>query len=337
MFIHKSEVFTNKKVWRMFDEKEMEEYQQKVFEYFRINGFPYFPNDVETRHKEFFKLMTYKGFPLKDGVLTQTMHGLSLAWSYMPHSWEVQCNDRMTPMDVFNDDYYLKKVIAKRIQIGDNMSNNGLRKMLKMYTGVQSVSNFRPTAAYALYKHFCKEGDTVLDMSSGFGGRLLGAMKAKVNYIGYDPSVLANKGVREMAKDFGYQDKATLICDGSENINLPPDSIDFAFTSPPYFDTEKYSNDAGQSYLKYKTTDAWLNGFIRDTFKNVHKCLKDDKYMVINVANVPNYKTLEEDVVRVAEECGFKLEDTWKLALSKPPSKNKTGFKYEPVFIFKKV
>ena len=329
------EIFINKKVWSTFDEQEMKDYQEKVFNYYRSHGFPYFPDDMPTRYKEYLKLMKYSGMPLKDGVITQTMHGLSLAWSYMPHSWSVVCNDKLTPIDVFNDDELLKKVIAKRIKIGDNMSHNGLRKMLKMYTGVQSVSNFRPTAAYALYNHFCEEGDTVLDMSSGFGGRILGAMKAKVRYIGYDPSKLAHEGAVNLAKDFNYTN-CMLICDGSENINIVPNSIDFAFTSPPYFDTEKYSDDAGQSYLKYKTTNDLLNGFIKDTFTNVYDCLKYGKYMAINVANVPNYKTLEEDVIKVALECGFTLEDTWKLALSKPPSKNKTGYKYEPVFIFKK-
>jgi hypothetical protein len=329
------DVFINKSVWSKFTEQEMIDYQELVFQFYRSHGFPYFPNDKPTRFTEYMKLMKYKGVPLKDGVLTQTMHGLSLAWSYMPHSWEVVCNDKLTPMEVFNDDDLLKKVIAKRIKIGDNMSHNGLRKMLKMYTGVQSVSNFRPTAAYALYTHFCEYGDTVLDMSSGFGGRILGAMKAKVKYIGYDPSVLAHEGVRKLAGDFKYD--CQLFCDGSENINLPPNSVDFAFTSPPYFDTEKYSDDAGQSYLKYKTTNDWLNGFIKDTFTNVYSCLKDGKYMLINVANVPNYKTLEQDVIDMAISCGFVHEDTWQLALSKPPSKNKTGYKYEPVFVFKKI
>lgn len=208
--------------------------------------------------------------------------------------------------------------------------------MLKMYTGTQSVSNFRPTAAHALYKHFCVEGGTVLDMSSGFGGRLLGAMKAGVHYIGYDPSTPSHKGVVEMAKDFGYNDKCELILDGSENINQPQNSIDFAFTSPPYFDTEKYSNDEGQSYIKFKTKDAWLDGFLKETFARVHTCLKPKRIMAINIANVPNYKTIEDDAVKAALEVGFEHVDTWKLALSKPPTKNKTGFKYEPVFIFKK-
>lgn len=330
------EVFINKNEWSKFSEGQMKEYLDKVFNYYRSNGFPYFQTDMPYRFREYMKLKQYKGNPLKDGIITQTMHGLSLAWSYMPHSWDVVCNDKMTPMQAFMDDDMLMKVITKRVKIGDNMSDNGLRKMLKMYTGVQSVSNFRPTAAYALYNHFCEKGDTVLDMSSGFGGRLLGAIKANVNYIGYDPSVLSHKGVCELARDFKYQDKCKLICDGSENIDLPSESIDFAFTSPPYFDTEKYSDDAGQSYLKYSTKEQWLNGFLLSTFRNVHNCLKSGKYMAINIANVPNYKTIEEDTVKIALDCGFVLEDTWKLALSKPPSKNKSGFKYEPIFIFKK-
>ena len=32
------------------------------------------------------------------------MHGLSLAWSYFPHSFSIPCNNLLTPMQIFNDD-----------------------------------------------------------------------------------------------------------------------------------------------------------------------------------------------------------------------------------------
>ena len=41
---------------------------------------------------------------ISDDIVRQTMHGLGLAWSYFPHSWNVRCNDKKSPMDAFKDD-----------------------------------------------------------------------------------------------------------------------------------------------------------------------------------------------------------------------------------------
>lgn len=65
--------------------------------------------------------------------------------------------------------------------------------------------------------------------------------------------------------------------------------------------------------------------------------LKDNKYMAINIANVPGFKNLEEVVKDTAFKCGFIYNKTLKLALSNVTMKsNKSKFKYEPIFIFKK-
>ena len=331
-----SELFINKKIWSTFTEVEMENYVDKVFNYYRSKGFPYFNTDQEYRDKEFAKLMGYDdSFLYQEGDVKQTMHGLALAWSYFPHSFDVKCNSAMTPIQCFNDDEKLIKVIRKRIRMGDNMSDNGLRKMIKMFSGVQAVSNFRPTAASAIYKCFTQEGDTVYDMSSGFGGRLLGSIKAGVNYVGVDPSLKTHQGLVDISSRYAPNSK--IILSGSEDYEPEPNSIDFAFTSPPYFDTEKYSDDEGQSYIKYPSQKDWLEGFLLRTFENVHLGLKDDKYMVINIANVKSYHNLEEDTVKVAESAGFKLKSVDRLLLSNSTfKKGKSAYKSEPLFIFKK-
>ena len=333
-------LFINKKTWQSFTEAEMEEYVNSVFSYYRANGFPYFPTDKKTRDNEFRKLMNYDASGvLRDGVVNQTMHGLSLAWSYMPHSWNVVCGNYKTPMEVFNNDDLFLQVIRKRIRMGDNMSDNGIRKMLKMFTGTQAVSNFRPTAACTLYENYAGKGSTVLDMSMGYGGRFLGAMKAEVNYVGFDPSIEQYEGVKNMYNDFKSHTNQTFEFHnvGSEFISLESGSIDFAFTSPPYYDTEKYSNEESQSYIKYPTKEKWLNEFLGQTFDNVKRCLRDGGSMAINIANVKSYPDLESDVVDLAKKIGYNHTDTLALSLSNSTfKKGKCAFKYEPIFIFKK-
>ena len=330
-----SAIFNPRTYWESLP--SLDEYVERIFCHYRAVGFPFYETDKKTRDAEFGRLMTYEiGGVLRDGVIGQTMHGLALAWSYMPHSWDVRCNGKKTPMEVFCDDVIFRRVIRKRLSMGDNVSDAGIRKMLRMYSGVQAVSNFRPTAAAALYREYCPYGGRVLDMSMGYGGRLLGAIRAGVDYVGYDPCVETFWGLEAIYGDYGDGIRANLYMDGSENMDIG-ESVDFAFTSPPYFDTERYSDEGTQSWVKYPTRADWLEGFMRRTILRTHRALRPHGRMALNVANVPSFRELETEVVRVATECGFELERTLKLALSNSNFRNKgLKFKYEPVFVFRK-
>ena len=334
------EIFINKKKWNTFSEIEMENYREKVFQFYREKGFPYFDTSKDYRDKEYKKTKNYDFTNVIDNqnkIIKQTMHGLSLAWSYMPHSWEVVCGTKKTPYEVFNNDELFKQVIKKRTTMGDNISDNGIRKMLKMFSGTQSVSNFRPTAAAAIYSLFCKPNDLVWDFSSGFGGRLVGAELANVNYIGTDPSTLTYNGLIELKNDYINSIDAHIHKLGSEVFVPEKESIDFIFTSPPYFNWEKYSKEETQSYKKFSTKEDWINGYLYNTFLNCYYGLKKDKFMAINIANIKNFTNLEEETIKTAEIAGFVLVDTWKLALSNPNMRNKSSsFKYEPIYIFQK-
>lgn len=336
--INKEDVFVNEKHWRAMNSTQLSEFSNKIFQYYRDNGFPYYPTDMEYRVKEFNKLMSYnRDYLLEDDVVKQTMHGLGLAWSYFPHSFNVRCNDKKTPYEAFINDDIFRKVIDRRLKIGTFISDAGIRKMLKIYSGVQGVSNFRPTAAAAIYDAFAEKG-VVWDMSGGWGGRLLGAITSGVDtYIATEPSTKTYNGLVQLVGDFGSDINCELYCMGSEEFKPEKNSLDLCFTSPPYFDLEKYSNESTQSYLKFKDKENWIEGFLRPTFENCHYGLKQYGVMLINIAD-PKGKdniNLESKTIRVAEESGFKLVKYLKLALSNVNMRKKEKkFKYEPIYLF---
>ena len=170
-------------------------------------------------------------------------------------------------------------------------------------------------------------------MSCGWGGRLLGALMSKsVNtYIGTDPSTLTYRGLCKMRDDFSYLGKQIeLHCLGSEAYLPQPNSIDLCFTSPPYFNTERYSDEETQSYLKFPTYEEWSNGFLQQTLRNVNRGLKKGGHLLLNIANAGKFP-IEEDSVRLGKKVGLKFKGEIKLALS---ALNAGGFKYEPIFIF---
>lgn len=339
--INKEEIFVNESHWRNMSEVELNNFKMRIFQYYRENGFPYYDTSPESRMREFDKLKSYDFSNLIDeeGVVKQTMHGLGLAWSYFPESFNVKCGNKISPLEAFNNDEIFMKIIEKRLKMGTYMSDSGIRKMIKMYTGVQGVSNFRPTAAAAIYNRYAPNG-VVWDMSGGWGGRLLGAIVGGVDtYIATEPSIKTFKGLVELATDFEGEMSHHIDTSGSENFKPDKNSLDLCFTSPPYFDLEKYSDEPTQSYIKYNNKQIWIDGFLCQTFENCYHSLKNGKYMLINIAD-PKGKgnvSLEEETINTALKVGFKYEGYLKLQLSNPMSKNRLGaFKYEPIFKFKK-
>lgn len=312
-----------------------------AFDHALCKGFPYYKYHLTEKYQEFEKLCQYDSGNLIDGDnIKQTMHSLGLAWSYFNHHWEVKIKNQKTPMDVWVDRSLLKKAIEKRLNRGGlsmllpngSMTDSQLRKSLRSYSGVQSVSNFRPTAAACIYRNFAGDG-VVWDMSCGFGGRLLGAMSSGTvkKYIGTDPSNPTFIGLNNMAADFSHLDIDVELHKIGSEFFAPSQPVDLCFTSPPYFDTEQYIGNETQSFAAYTSREIWNELFLRKTIQNCKKSLKKNGTMILNVANVKSHQSLESDTIRIAEEEGFILHRTYKLLLS---SIAKGGYKFEPVFVF---
>ena len=91
--------------------------------------------------------------------------------------------------------------------------------------------------------------------------------------------------------------------------------------------------ESTQSFVKFPTENKWINGFLKKTIQNCYNGLKENKYMLINIANTPKYDFIETETIRIAKELGFVQEDTLQLTLS---SVMGAGYKYEPIFVFRK-
>ena len=320
---------------------DIEEGVEIIFKYYRERGFPHYTVREDEKYTHMKKLRKFDIDTIFiDNQIIQTMHCLRLAWNYFPHWVEVQCgSSKMPPMGYFNDDTMLKGIIRKtwiwQLNYGRNrFTENRFRQCLKLYQGSQGVSNFRPTAAKVIYEKF--GGETIWDMSCGWGGRLLGFLASSntKHYIGTEPSSKTYDGLMEMKKDFSYLGKQVDIYKLGSEVYVPEkESLDLCFTSPPYFDTEKYSEELTQSYKKFPSEDKWVDGFLRKTIDNCCYGLKKNGYMLINIANTPKYKFIEEQTVNISKELGFIQEDTIQLTLS---SVMGAGYKYEPIFVFRK-
>ena len=318
------------------NEDDLEVLTDALFNYYRRSGYPHYCYDLDEKVEEINKIKRYDYRQVRDnGIVRQTMHGLGLAWSYFPHALDVKVGKMLTPLDVFNDDELLRKALRRRLKRGTYVSHSGIRKGIRTYSGVQSVSNFRPTAAAAIYHTFAPQDAVVWDPSCGYGGRMIGAIVADniKKYIGTDPCAPTMNGLKQMSSDISgvTNTEVELHQLGSEDF-VCNEQVDLCFTSPPYFDTEKYSDEDTQSWVKFQSTNEWNDGFMRQTIKNCKESLKPDGWMVLNVADVSSHPSLVSDVIQIAKEESFSHTTTLQLALS---SITKGGYKYEPVLVFK--
>tara|TARA_B100000287_G_scaffold342266_1_gene328957 strand:- start:285 stop:764 length:480 start_codon:yes stop_codon:yes gene_type:complete len=70
------------------------------------------------------------------------------------------------------------------------------------------------------------------------------------------------------------------------DYDLYNDYFDTIFTSPPYFDVEKYSDEDTQSYKRYTTIDSWNKNFLHETLRLIIPTLKENGILAVNIADV---------------------------------------------------
>lgn len=246
----------------------------------------------------------------------------------------------------------------------------------------QPAVNFPPLTAKYIYQEYTKDiKDTeplvVYDPSSGWGGRILGAMSIddrQLHYVGTDPN--PDNYINDLDKSryeyladwfnentnggnpfFGHQNTYELFQDGSEDIADNPrfqkykGKLDLVFTSPPYFNREQYSEDESQSFKKFAQYDDWRDNFLRPTLTTCAEYLKNDRYLLWNIADLLEGGTellpLEKDSRDILEEVGLEYIETLKMVMASmmgvDPNNVKNCCKvdgemqkYEPIFVFKK-
>jgi len=151
------------------------------------------------------------------------------------------------------------------------------------------ASQFKPAVAKSVYEKFGSR--YVLDFSSGWGDRLCGFYAAKntAHYVGIDPNSSLTHGYENQIAEYGKHvegKSASMICMPAEEVRLEKASVDTVFTSPPYFNVERYSDDDTQSYKRYKGIDKWLSGFLFPAVENAWNALQNGGNMVVNISDV---------------------------------------------------
>lgn len=333
--------------WAKMPAAQREHMVELGFRYWRGRGFPHYSLSPDARRAEFMRLLRYdtsKAFVGSE--LGGSSTGLSLANHFHPQMWSVPMPGMRSPVDRFFNDETLRKVIRKALRFAPErraLNASNLRRFLQTYSRTARVANFRATAAKAIYARYSGAGERVLDFSSGYGGRLLGCLTLPREYFGLDPCRAQVIGLRRMLADVA----ALLVIPGQATIEqacaedllptLPARSSSLVFSSPPYFDNERYSTERTQSYLRFPTYQQWLAGFLRPVLDEAQRILEPGGYCILNIANVKRFGLAD-----AAFEIGrrnFLHVTTYNLRLSQRPYLRPSAcetHRLEPIFVFRK-
>lgn len=266
----------------------------------------------------------------------------------VPSQHDLDKKEAETLFKKFHNDEYLSRAIKFCFSYKD-----GCPTPTNVMGGLRLVgsapTNFRPMNAKAIYERFAPEGGTIYDFCCGFGGRMLGCLSSKKNYkyVGTDPCTETMYNLHRLAEYIemvtGRENSYELHCCGSEVFRGPAESVDFAFSSPPYFDLEVYSDEPTQCFNKFPELDAWLEGYVRGTIKNIYHMLKKGKCYAVNIADfkVGGNKEVAyvDEWIRISTEEGMPLYDTVYLGVTaRAGSKQQASgeLKKENILIFKK-
>ena len=247
------------------------------------------------------------------------------------------------------DDYKFVYLVRK-FELGQKIFPSAIQGF-RLGLGQPAV-NFPPLTARYLYEKYTDhieqdEPLNIYDPSSGWGGRILGAMSSlkRIHYIGTDPNTdnfIDELGITryEYVADFfnnkvletnsfweEEQNTFHIFQEGSEHIGKHPDfqqykgKLDMVFTSPPYFDREQYSTDEEQSYKAYPQYDDWRDNFLKPTLTNAYESLRNDRYLLWNIADIKigtdKYHPLEQDSIDIVESLGGQYKGKLKMLMTR--------------------
>ncbi len=212
------------------------------------------------------------------------------------------------------------------------VNRSTLRRALTMHT--YTASQFKSEAAKAIYNLF--DAKRVLDFSAGWGDRLVGFLASNAeSYIGIDPNTKLHEPYKQIVDFCGEGKETRFICSPAEDADLSDVKVDFIFTSPPYFDIERYSNEDTQSWKRYPNVNLWVDKFLLPTISKCWSCLEDGGRIAINIADkkgvdicTPMLKHLESLGAIYEGVIGYRMSERGGQKTSLPSC--------EPIFIWSK-
>lgn len=216
------------------------------------------------------------------------------------------------------------------------------------WVGNKECSTFKPKLQRYCIQLF--RAKRILDISSGWGDRLIGAMASNIDvYHGFDPNPHLQYGYQkiiETFKDLQVNPTATFVVQPIpfERADLPNGYYDLVMSSPPYFNMELYDSDTKtnqqqsvlHTQLSKKHEREWYDTYLMVWMEKCIQALRIGGHIALNINQRPNQQYvywLIDDLKKHK-----KVEFIGTISHGKiQDRKKKHKFQPQPIFIWKVV
>lgn len=155
--------------------------------------------------------------------------------------------------------------------------------------GMFYPNEFPPHIARDLaIKYGCDSNSKVLDPCAGWGGRMIGISTVTNFYECFDPSTETFTGLLKLSEFIQKMNPSFVssihqLC--FEDAPVEENYYDFALTSPPYYDTEIYSDEETNSCNRYPNFENWASDFYLPLISKTMRALKKGKCFILNIGS----------------------------------------------------
>lgn len=241
------------------------------------------------------------------------------------------------PIVYWNTISYLSLILLKMIESKSDITNHNIREYF--YHNVHECGTFKLTVVTSVLQIF--NSKKILDISSGWGDRLIGAISRDEfieYYHGCDPNTCVYKNYSKIIKYFNVDPKKYMIQNTQFETMKLDKTYDLIFTSPPYFDLEDYTQEGSQSIHTHKNLLDWLNNFLFFSLQKAWSVLDTDGYMVISIEDKINEKMniYEHYTESMILFINIYLKNSFYMGIIGHSGKEKTKNKCRPLFVWQK-
>lgn len=209
--------------------------------------------------------------------------GQKISMLFNPHRYSTPTLNSESIISALNKEDFAKG-LARAVAWKEGKYTDLLFQVLQLgINGVQYVNEFPPHVARDVY---CQYGaKRILDPCAGWGGRMIGAASVGAFYHAFEPSSKTYSGLLRLGEwlklfktGFDFHIEDTPFEDGRLD-----GQYDIALTSPPYFDTEKYSLEPTQAANRYQSADEFADKFFKPLVERCTAACKNG--LVINIGS----------------------------------------------------
>jgi len=315
------------KFYRLSPDPVKSAMEDTLFRRYWGKPFPYM--SLSAKRAEYLASSFKRSSIIRDegGVLAHSSAGMILCEGFFPNMYSASRKGHASPVDLWRDESFMRGYVRNRLEHADRVGEASMRRGFKAMR--LCVSNFKPSVARFVFYRYGANG-RVLDYSGGYGSRMLGAMSLGMDYVCVEPCSETASNLERFGSFLRpvVGGRFDVVKSGSEGFGPKPGAFSVAFSSPPYFDYERYSDESTQSVAKFPDYRRWIEGYWDPTVRNCIGSLAPGGVFSVCLSE-RSCAPLIEDTIRLCKSVGFHLFEKFAV-----PVRNFNGGAHEDILSF---